>query len=83
MIFQKQTCGCPQDFLWASCFIEVFDYERVGGSVAHASLDLAINWDAILLYIGTGRAFSKGGEQYLVMLIWLSEEGLQERESLW
>ena len=44
---------------------EVFDYERVGGSVAHASLDLAIELGCYsIVLLGQDLAFAKGGEQY-------------------
>ena len=62
--------------------IEVFDYERVGGSVAHASLDLAIELGCYsIVLLGQDLAFSKGGEQYSSHAdLNLSEEDkLQER----
>ena len=43
----------------------VFDYERVGGSVAHASFDLAVELGcSSIALVGQDLAFSKNGDQY-------------------
>ena len=45
--------------------IDVFDYERVGGSVAHASFDLAVELGcSSIVLVGQDLAFSKDGAQY-------------------
>ena len=51
--------------------IDVFDYERVGGSVSHAAFDLAVELGCTsIALVGQDLAFSKDGANYTNMLIW-------------